>query len=501
MIGQTLGPYAVLAKIGAGGMGEVYRARDTRLDRTVAIKVLPDTLAADPQFRERFQREARVISQLTHPHICTLYDVGEDAGRAYLVMELLEGETLADRLARGRPDRPALSVAEALTVATQIAEALQAAHRKGIVHRDLKPGNVMLTPSGAKLLDFGLAKAVPALVTGLTADTATAAGASETTNIRDRPITEHGTIVGTFHYMAPEQIEGREVDARTDVFAFGGVLYEMVTGRRAFVGDTPASLIAAILEREPTLVRDVQPLTPPLLDELVRRCLAKRPDDRWQSMADLASSLRWLSQSASGTLSPAAGVASATVTRRASTRWQLVATSVGALMVGAFLASSVRWTSPRPAPRVTRTTIGSADAEPSIDGTDRDIAITHDGTRVVYIGNQGTQIFVRALDSLEARAVVTLSTYARGVFISPDDQWIGYYEGASSLSKVAMSGGPSTTILPLAIASRGATWATADTIVFAGLEPAVGLQSISASGGVPRVLTRPDRSAGEADHV
>ncbi|MCL4846991.1 MAG: serine/threonine protein kinase, partial [Acidobacteria bacterium] len=265
-------------------MGEVYRARDTRLDRSVAIKVVPDHVAADPDLRDRLDREARAVSALSHPHICTLHDIGEHQGTAYLVMELLVGETLADRLARGP-----MKTDEALRVAIQMASALDTAHRHGIVHRDLKPANVMLTRSGAKLLDFGLAKTVvassPAVsMRGSVGGAMTAhEAATRAATTRDDAATRPGTILGTLHYMAPEQLEGRTVDARTDIFAFGALLYEMLTGRRAFDGASPASLIAAVLERDPPPLAEVQPLTPPALDYLVRRAMAKSPDERWHS--------------------------------------------------------------------------------------------------------------------------------------------------------------------------------------------------------------------------
>ena len=258
-------------------MGEVYKARDTRLDRTFAIKILPDTLADDPQFRDRFQREARTISQLDHTNICALYDVGEEKGTSFLVMQYLEGETLAARLQRG-----ALAVSEALKIAIEIAGALDKAHRASIVHRDLKPGNVMLTKSGAKLLDFGLAKT-----------NAVARGVSmlPTTPVS---ITAQGTILGTFQYMAPEQVEGSEADSRTDLFAFGAVLYEMATGHPAFQGRTQASLIGSIMRDDPTLAPDFGTSLPPALTRVIRTCLAKSPDDRFQTAHDVALQLQWI---------------------------------------------------------------------------------------------------------------------------------------------------------------------------------------------------------------
>jgi eukaryotic-like serine/threonine-protein kinase len=273
--GTRLGPYEIVSRIGAGGMGEVWRARDVRLDRAVAIKVLPPELANSAQLKLRFEREARTISQLNHPHICTLHDVGEENGRSYLVMELLEGESLADRLSRGP-----LPLAEVIRYGTQIAEALDRAHRAGIVHRDLKPGNIMLTKSGAKLLDFGLAKTT-SIAVEMNAPTV------------QKPLTQEGTILGTFQYMAPEQLEGAEADARTDIFALGAVLYEMTTGRRAFDGKTKTSLIAAIVGGQPAPIHDTQPLTPSVLEHVIATCLQKDPDRRWQSAHDIAAELQW----------------------------------------------------------------------------------------------------------------------------------------------------------------------------------------------------------------
>src|SRR5262249_9372895 len=265
-------------------MGEVYRARDTRLERTVAVKVLPPHLSSSPEGRQRFEREAKTISQLSHPHICALYDVGREEKTEYLVMEYLEGETLSDRLTRG-----ALPLEQTLRFGIEISAALDKAHRQGIVHRDLKPGNVMLTKTGVKLLDFGLAKAMaqPVQPSGLTS-LPTMAGAAN--------LTQEGTILGTFQYMAPEQLEGKEADARTDIFAFGAVLYEMATGRKAFTGKSQASLIGAIMHTEPQPIGAVEPTSPPALDHVVRKCLAKDPEDRWQSAADVESELKWVGQ-------------------------------------------------------------------------------------------------------------------------------------------------------------------------------------------------------------
>ncbi len=275
--GTTLGPYEILSSIGAGGMGEVYKARDTRLDRTVAIKVLPEHVASDPDLKQRFEREAKTISSLNHPHICTLHDIGAQDGIDFLVIEYLEGDTLAQRL-----EKAALPLDQALKVAIEIADALDKAHWQGITHRDLKPGNIMLTKSGSKLLDFGLAKLkMPEQAGGLTALTTQAA-----------PLTQQGAILGTVQYMAPEQLDGKDADARTDIFAFGAILYEMATGKKAFEGRGHASLIAAIMHVDPPPISALQTLSPIALDEIVKTCLAKDPDDRWQSAGDLGRQLK-----------------------------------------------------------------------------------------------------------------------------------------------------------------------------------------------------------------
>jgi serine/threonine protein kinase len=278
--GTKLGPYEIVSPLGAGGMGEVYRARDTRLERDVAIKVLPANLSSDPSLRQRLEREAKAVSKLSHPHICTLHDVGHQDGVDFLVMELLEGETLEHKLTRGP-----MPLEQAVRCAEQIADALAKAHKMGITHRDLKPSNVMLTKTGAKLMDFGLAK-----------ETSRAASLTEMTADQTK-LTVEATIVGTFQYMAPEQLEGKEADARTDIFALGELIYEMATGKPAFSGKSRASLIAAILTAEPQPISQLQPLAPHALDRLVKKCLAKEPDERWQNAKDLSSELNWIAES------------------------------------------------------------------------------------------------------------------------------------------------------------------------------------------------------------
>src|SRR5258708_305800 len=280
--GRRLGPYEILRAIGAGGMGEVYRARDTRLDRIVAIKVLPTHLADRSELRERFEREARTIASLNHPHICTLHDIGQQDEINFLVMEYLEGETLAQRLLKGP-----LPLEQVLQYAIEISDALDKAHRKGVTHRDLKPGNIMLTKSGTKLLDFGLAK--------LRQNAAPATPLSQLPTANDA-ITAEGTILGTLQYMAPEQLEGKEVDARTDIFSFGAVVYEMATGKRAFEGKSQASVIGAIMSSDPPPMSSLQPMTPSALDRVVKKCLRKDRDDRWQSARDVTDELKWIAE-------------------------------------------------------------------------------------------------------------------------------------------------------------------------------------------------------------
>ena len=317
--GTSLGPYQILSPLGAGGMGEVYKATDTRLDRTVAIKVLPEHVANDPDLKQRFEREARTVAALNHPHICTLYDIGKEGEIDFLVMEYLDGQTLAQRLEKG-----ALPLDQALTVAIEIADALDKAHRQGIVHRDLKPANIMLTKAGAKLLDFGLAKLKPAdQVGGLSAMATQSAG-----------LTGEGKILGTLQYMAPEQLEGKEADHRTDIFAFGATVYEMVAGQKAFSGESQASLIAAILDRVPVPMATLQSVTPERLDEIVKTCLAKDPDDRWQSARDLGREVQGIRES--GSESNDSPVANATTQRldwRPSGAFMVAGVVVGAIAV------------------------------------------------------------------------------------------------------------------------------------------------------------------------
>ncbi|HXV61501.1 MAG TPA: serine/threonine-protein kinase, partial [Vicinamibacteria bacterium] len=376
--GTRLGPYEVLSPVGAGGMGEVYQARDTRLDRTVAIKVLPDHLSTSSEIRQRFEREARTISQLSHPHICAVYDVGRDAGTDYLVLEYLEGEVLSDRLKKGP-----LPLDQMLRYGIEIADALDKAHRKGIVHRDLKPGNVMLTRSGVKLLDFGLAKDIRPL--GTTGDKGDSASPTQ------GDLTREGTILGTVQYMAPEQLEGKEVDARTDIFAFGAVLYEMATGRKVFDASSRASLITAIMSAEPPSISSVQPTSPPLLDRLIQVCLAKDPNERVQTAHDVMLQLRWIAEGSQ------VGLPTPGVTRRRSRErlaWAVAAVAVAAAL---WLGLAREPSASTPDARVLRTTLLLPD-KVSL----RNAAISPDGKDVVFSGTDATgksQLWVRPLDS------------------------------------------------------------------------------------------------------
>ena len=388
--GMRLGPYEIQSPLGAGGMGEVYKARDTRLDRIVAIKVLPGHVAADPSLRERFDREAKAISSLNHPHICALYDVGSQDGIDFLVMEYLDGETLADRIARtSGPNQPSIRASEALGLAIQIADALDKAHRAGIVHRDLKPGNIMLTKAGAKLLDFGLAKAGAPLSAG--------AGASALLTTPAN-LTAHGTILGTFQYMAPEQLEGLEADARTDLFAFGAVLYEVLTGRKAFEGKSQASVIAAIMHMDPTPLSTLQPILPVALERAVHTCLAKDPEDRWQSARDLLRELKWIG---SGSQAPAASLRG----RLSSRPSVLVAWGTAAVMAAVAGVASLSLLWPTPSAPVTRFVVQMPPTHELFTGGGASLVLSADGRTLVYIGTSaagGRSLYRRQLDQLDA---------------------------------------------------------------------------------------------------
>jgi eukaryotic-like serine/threonine-protein kinase len=472
--GKRLGPYEILSSVGAGGMGEVYRARDTRLDRIVAIKVLPTHLADRSELCERFEREARTIASLNHPHICTLHDIGQQDGIDFLVMEYLEGETLAQRLVKGP-----LPLEQVLQYAIEIADALDKAHRKGVTHRDLKPGNIMLTKSGTKLLDFGLAK--------LKQEVAPPNVQLSQLPTASDPLTAEGAIVGTLQYMAPEQLEGKEVDARTDIFAFGAVVYEMATGKRAFEGKSQASLIAAILEREPPPMSSLQPMTPPALDRVVKKCLAKQPEKRWQAASDVCDELKWIAEGGSQVTS----VPIATLKGVGSLGRRALILSVGTLLLGLAIAGIGVWNlkptpSPQPVSRLVVTLLPGQQLAGLENGPA--VALSPDGTRLAYVGRQGgtQQIYLRAMDSLEARPIPSTEG-AVNPFFSPDGQWLGFFAGGK-LKKVSVSGGAALTLGDAAY-PYGASWSSQGSIAFAPAS-VLALQLVPDAGGTPQPLTR-----------
>jgi serine/threonine protein kinase len=464
--GQMLGSYDVRSLIAVGGMGEVYRATDVRLDRVVAIKILPDHFSADPERRERFTREAKIISSLNHPHICALYDVGVQNRTQFLVMEYVDGETLHDRIQRGPvPLKPALEYL------MQIADALDKAHRHGIVHRDLKPGNIMLTKSGVKLLDFGVA--------ARRADASGAAGDGLTSD-HAQALTVAGTIRGTVQYMAPEQLHGQPSDARSDIFAFGAVAYEMLTGKPAFESTSQAGLIGAILRDEPRPVTDLVPEIPSSLARSLVRCLAKDPDDRWQTATDLLFQLRSLSPSFDGV--------SVTPRRRARTSvWGERAgwiAAVGALSVAAFYWGNSGRPERESISSVTRVEFSVTPAEGTLQsGPDVPFALSPDGRHVAYVavGRDGiARLFIQSLSSNNYKLLAGTEG-ASTPFWSPDSQWIGFF-AANSLQKIRVSTGVAQTIAHrVSTTFSGASWSVHDDIVFPSF---VGtLTRVAANGG------------------
>jgi len=479
--GARLGPYEILAAIGAGGMGEVYRARDTRLDRIVAIKTLPAQFTENPELRQRFEREARAVSSLTHPHICSLYDVGHQDGTDYLVMEYLEGETLASRLRKGP-----LATEELLRAGIEIASALSVAHLKGLVHRDLKPGNVMMTKDGAKLLDFGLAKSLsPA--TEATALTAAPAGASA--------LTARGTIVGTLQYMSPEQLEGGQVDARSDIFSFGVVLYEMATGQRAFEAKTQAGVIAAILERQPVSVSSLQPSSPPALEHLIDACLAKDPSDRRQTMHDILLDLQWIAEGGS-----LAGIPAKVSWRR---RWRERVAWLAA-GIAALAAAGLGFTAYRSAQRDVRVIRASIPLPEKIEfflnsAYPGPVSLSPDGRWLAFTAveeNQPWRLWVRDLASDDVRPLEG-TEHATYPFWSPDCHTIGFFAD-EKLKRIDVSGGRPRTLCDAEL-GKGGTWNDEGTIVFASSAYS-SLYQVSANGGEPRAVTALDTLREEVSH-
>lgn len=479
--GAKLGPYEVLGPLGAGGMGEVYRARDTRLERTVAIKVLPAQLSSDPVRKQRFEREAKTISGLNHPNICVLHDVGSQDGVDYLVMECVEGETLAKRLEKGP-----LLLEQVVKYGAQIADALDKAHRSGVVHRDLKPGNIMLTATGAKLLDFGLAKPTAPLTT-LATMTATKA---------ESPVTQEGAIVGTFQYMSPEQIEGKEVDGRSDIFSLGAVLYEMLTGQKAFQGKSQLSVASAILEKEPPPINTIKPMTPPALDHTIRRCLAKDPEERWQAARDLALELKWIAESGSQSIALSQGTRG--IKKREGLAWAVAVASVLATVIIAALY----WRSERQAVApVMRASLQLAEPLAGVFTANpgSPFALSQDGSRLVFVGapsGKPSQLYWEQLDTGGATALVGTDD-ATQPFFSPDGQWVGFFSDGR-LRKVALQGGPVNALADAPI-PHGANWTSDGSIVYA---PSLGsgLLRISSLGGAPQTLTTPDATQRELSH-
>jgi Tol biopolymer transport system component len=460
-------------------MGEVYKAKDTRLDRSVAVKVLPAHLSDNAEFRQRFEREARAISALSHAHICTLHDVGRENGVDYLVMELLEGETLSNRLLKGP-----LPAEQTLRYGIQICDALEKAHRQGIIHRDLKPGNIMLTKSGVKLLDFGLVKLAPpgSNVHSDSSLLATEAQASV-------PLTERGTILGTYQYMPPEQLEGNEADARSDVFALGAILYEMATGKKAFEGKSQASLIAAILEHEPPPISSIQPAAPAAFDRVVRNCLAKDPDDRIQTAHDVKLELRAISEgSFSG--APAIAARSGARSRRELVAWGIAA---AALVAAAWLGVSLARSAPTPPQRALRANILLPEKVFL-----NNAVISPDGTRIAFGGVDATgkvQLWVRPLDAYTATPLVGTEG---GIlpFWSPDGRYLGFFAD-KKLKRVEASGGGAPIVLA-DVDGLGGAWAPDGDIVFS--QPSGPLFRLPAAGGKPEPATKLDVSRGETAH-
>src|SRR5262245_3107873 len=487
--GTKLGPYEILQPIGAGGMGEVYKAADTRLGRIVAIKIVPAHLSQKPEIKQRFEREAHTIAGLNHPHVCTLYDIGHQDGTDFLVMEFLEGETLAERLTKG-----ALPIVEALRYAIQISDALDKAHGLGVTHRDLKPGNIMLTKSGAKLLDFGLAKfRVPQIQP--TASTVPTVA---------QDLTVHGTLLGTVQYMAPEQIEGDEVDARTDIFAFGVILYEMITGKRAFSGKSQASLMGSIMERQPPRISTLEPLAPPALERVIEICLAKAPENRWQTAHDVMLQLQWIADSGSGVGLPAP------IVQRRKNRERIAWLLAGVSAVAALaLAVPYVWKAPQDI-RTVRFPIfptGSSIFGPANAPLAPFPLISPDGRRLAFVAQEPgdrPQVWVRPLDSMDAQPLPGTEGIQGLPFWSPDSRFIGFAANGR-LQSIEFSGGPVQVICNVELGVEGA-WSRNGTIIFlptgrgGGQGVQGGLYRVSDRGGEPVALTKPNPALREISH-
>ncbi|HLZ42257.1 MAG TPA: protein kinase [Candidatus Sulfotelmatobacter sp.] len=482
--GTKLGPYEIQSPLGAGGMGEVYRALDTRLNRVVAIKVLASNLSASPELKQRLEREARAISSLNHPHICQLYDIGSQGGTDFLVMEYLEGETLAERLRKG-----AIPLTEIYKIGIAVAEALSLAHRQGIVHRDLKPGNIMLTPSGAKLMDFGLAKPLSLAATGsASAPPSFTAAATLSGPSPLSPLTTAGTIIGTIQYMAPEQIEGKEADARSDIFAFGAVLYEMASGKRPFEGKSQISLASSILEKDPDPISAVKPETPTAFDHVVTTCLQKNPEDRFLAAHDIKLELQWIATEKPSAPLPVSAPAAA---KGPSAVW--IAVLIGAVVLGAaggFLlhpparaAQSIR-TVINPPEKMTLNLTGDSAGPP---------VLSPDGGSIAFTASSAdgkTTLWVRPINSLESHQLAG-SENAVFPFWSPDSHALGFF--ADGKLKTIDVSGDSPQIIADAPFGRGGAWGPGGVILFSPSTQA-GLMRVSASGGTAVEITKLDRT-------
>ena len=465
--GTKLGPFEIVGPLGIGGMGEVYRARDTRLGRDVAIKILPKEMSADPARRQRFEREAKTISGLNHPNICTLHDVGSQDGLDYLVMECVEGDTLAKRLEKGP-----VVLEQVLKYGAQIADALDIAHRAGIVHRDLKPGNVMLTSGGAKLLDFGLAKPA-ALMSGATTTAVVAV---------QSPVTQEGTIVGTFQYMSPEQVEGKELDGRSDIFSLGAVLYEMLTGQRAFLGKSQLSVASAILEKEPVPISTIKPMTPPALDHAIRRCLAKEPEERWQTARDLAQELKWIGESGSQVDLQNRKLLGRRLPQR------LVWTIAGALGLTVAAVTTIQFRAPKPSLPVLSLSVGAPEGtDLSVSGGDGMLALSPDGRYLAFVAETNGQRWLWLRDLVSGEVKLQSNTLnVTYPFWAPDSRFIGFFAD-DKLKKIAVPSGSVTTVSE-ECTDRGAAWNKDGTMLFtpSTISP---LWRVSADGGKPERVT------------